>query len=662
MNLHWIDWSIVCGLLVFVTALAIYVKRYTKSVADFLSANRCAGRYLLSTAEGIASWGAISMVAVWGMYYKGGFSINWWMMMSLPVSIILGTTGFVIYRYRETRSMTVGQFFERRYSRKFRIFAQILAFTSGILNFGIFPSVGARFFMYYINLPETFNLFGFSVSTFMATMLFLISISLFFTFSGGQIAVIVTDFFQGFFCNIVFLIVLVVLFTGIITWGQIHEALASSAVEGKSLINPMQTSKVDDFSVWYFIIMMAGSFYSFMSWQGSQGYNSSAKSPHEAKMAKIVNGWKNYVQILLLFLLPIAIYTVMHHSSFAELAAGVNAVLGGIENETVRESMTVPIALAHFLPIGLKGALCAVVLSAFISTHDTYLHSWCSIFMQDVVMPFRKTPFSTKTHMLMLRISVTGVAIFIFVYSLLYRPTEHILMYFALTGAIYLGGAGSVLIGGLYWKRGTAMGAWGAMIVGSTLGLGALILRQWFWERWFGTEFPINGQWMYAITMVSSVTTYVVLSLVEGKICDMDKLFHRGKYKVESDHITKAEETDTVVSTIRPIWRKLGMNEEFSWFDKFLFFATIIFTLFWWAVFVIGTIYALIYKPSDDLWMKYWIVRCWIFFVIAVICTIWVGIGGIFDVVTMFRLLRKAERKADDDGFVMADGRDGTEE
>jgi len=37
---------------------AIYTRRYTRSVADFLSANRCAGRYLLTVAGGIASLGA----------------------------------------------------------------------------------------------------------------------------------------------------------------------------------------------------------------------------------------------------------------------------------------------------------------------------------------------------------------------------------------------------------------------------------------------------------------------------------------------------------------------------------------------------------------------------------------------------------------------------
>ena len=37
-------------------------------------------------------------------------------------------------------------------------------------------------------------------------------------------------------------------------------------------------------------------------------------------------------------------------------------------------------------------------------------------------------------------------------------------MFLALTGAIFVGGAGSAIIGGLYWKRGTTAAAWTAMV------------------------------------------------------------------------------------------------------------------------------------------------------------------------------------------------------
>jgi len=49
-NLHALDFAIIGVLLAIVAGYAIYSQRFTRSVADFLSANRCAGRYLLTVA------------------------------------------------------------------------------------------------------------------------------------------------------------------------------------------------------------------------------------------------------------------------------------------------------------------------------------------------------------------------------------------------------------------------------------------------------------------------------------------------------------------------------------------------------------------------------------------------------------------------------------
>jgi|GEM_PF-5466656 len=47
MNVSWIDWSITLGLLAFIFLAAYNTRKETRSVADFLAANRCAGKYIL---------------------------------------------------------------------------------------------------------------------------------------------------------------------------------------------------------------------------------------------------------------------------------------------------------------------------------------------------------------------------------------------------------------------------------------------------------------------------------------------------------------------------------------------------------------------------------------------------------------------------------------
>ena len=123
MNLHWIDWAIIFFVAIFLILLAYRTNRYMQSTADFLAANRCAGRYLLTMAEGMSTLGAISIIGWWQVFYKAGFASGWWSNLSVPVGLIMLLCGWVIYRYRETRVLTMGQFFEIRYSRNFRIFA-----------------------------------------------------------------------------------------------------------------------------------------------------------------------------------------------------------------------------------------------------------------------------------------------------------------------------------------------------------------------------------------------------------------------------------------------------------------------------------------------------------------------------------------------------------
>ena len=653
MNLHWIDWTIVTCLFVFITAMALCTGKYMTSVADFLAANRCAGRYLLCVAQGAASMGTIGAVACWEMYYEAGFTPLWWAMMGLPIGMIIATTGYLIYRYRQTKAMTLAQFFEIRYSRNFRIFAGFIAFTSGVLNFGVFPAVGTRFFMYFCQLPSTIPIFGYGISSFALIMIFLVSVSVWFTYMGGQITVIITDFFQGLFCNVAFLVLVAFIFLSI-DWSDIGTALAS-APAGRSLVNPLHGGKIENFNVWYFLVGVGTGLFVQIAWQGSQAYNCSATSPHEAKMAGLLGYWRGVIQGLALVLLPILAYMLMHHPAHTLFADGVNQTLQSIANKDDRNTMTVPVVLAHFLPIGLRGILCAVMLMAFISNHSTYLHSWGSILLQDVIMPFRKKPFKQKQHLLFLRLSIIFVAVFIIFFSLLFSQTQNILMYFALTGTIYLSGAGPVIVGGLYWKRGTVSGAWGAMITGAVMAAAAFFLREW-WPKWYGHRFPINSQYLYAMAMGSAILVYAILSLLENKIFNMDRMLHRGKYASNKDQ----ENDDNVQKTpvlkagiFRLMLNKLGMTEEFTSKDKIIFFAFIAWNLGWWFIFIAGVVYGHFSDPADSSWFSYWKTYAWIMFFIGGATTIWFAIGGSINMMEMLARLLKRKDDEKDDGMVI---------
>ena len=193
--MHFIDWAIVALALFGMVYSVSFSSGLMKSVTDFLSAGRTAGRYLISVSSGIAGLGAISVVMFLEMGYVAGFSLAWWGLSQGIIILMLTMSGWVIYRFRSTRCLTLAQFFEKRYSRRFRIFTGLVAFLAGIINFGIFPAVGAQFFISFCGLPDSFA----GLPVYPLVMIILLSVSLYFVYTGGQIAVIIADFFQGIF-------------------------------------------------------------------------------------------------------------------------------------------------------------------------------------------------------------------------------------------------------------------------------------------------------------------------------------------------------------------------------------------------------------------------------------------------------------------------------
>lgn len=663
MTMHWLDWMILAVPMVIVTVIGIKTQQYCKAVSDFLAAGRSARRYLLTVAEGMAWIGLITLVAWFEKFYKSGFAIQWWEGLYLGVQLLLGVTGFVIYRYRETRAMTMAQFFEIRYSRRFRIFAGVLGAVSGIVNYAIFPAVGGRFFVYYCGLPETVRLFGIDFQTFGLVMLAFLSLALLLVTVGGQLTVLVTDCVQGLFGYAIILVIIYVLFT-IFSWSQITETL-TNVPKDQSLLDPFRQSGISDFNIWFVLINVFGWIYAYMAWQGGAGFNCSAESPHEAKMGRILAQWRILSITILVILLAVCSYTYLHHPAFADGARQVTARLATIDNPQIQTQMRVPVTLAHFLPVGIKGAFAALMLFLLVTTDVSYLHSWGSILIQDIVLPMRKTPFKPERQILYLRLAIAAVAVFAFFFSLWFRQTDYILMFFAATGTLYLGGAGAVIIGGLYWKKGTAAGAWCAMVVGCVLGVGGIVFQQ-VWHllaptlmKWFPTssflmqhqdKFPINGQWLWLIAMLMAIFGYVGVSLLTcRRYFDMDRMLHRGRHADVPE-----SEAPVVEGPPRSLKALLGIDEAFSRSDKWVAYGVFWWGILWLAIFGVVTAWNLLVPWPVKWWVSYWY---WAGVVIpvamGVVTSIWFTIGGISNLQTLFRRLRTMERNVLDDGRVI---------
>jgi solute:Na+ symporter, SSS family len=356
-----------------------------------------------------------------------------------------------------------------------------------------------------------------------------------------------------------------------------------------------------------------------------------------------------------MMVLPVCAYTFLHHPNFAAVAQKTQEAINAIGNAQMQKQMTTVIVMREFLPKGVIGLMAAVMLAAFIGNHNTYLHSWGSIFIQDVVMPFRKKPLKPQDHLKLLKLSILGVAVFIYIFSLVFRQTEYIFMFFMITGAIFTGGAGAVVIGGLYWKRGTAAAAWGAMITGSTLSVLGVVLKQVnefypFKNHTLSYLASINGAVLSFFASVIAIAVYVIMSLASKKPdFNMDMMLHRGKYKIEEPQSAKISG-----KTVGWFSSLIGINDEFSMRDKVLYIVTFAWTGVWILIFGAGTIYNFVVDVKTDVWMKFWLYYTILTLVLSIGTTLWFTVGGFIDLKKMFKLLGSIKRNESDDGTVVA--------
>ena len=638
-----IDWLLICVPLLGLLFVAIYTTKYMRGVVDFLSGGRMAGRYLLAVAKGEQGVGAVVFVAFFEMISKSGFVLAWWGWLSIPVTLVVSISGWVIYRFRETRALTLAQFFEIRYSKSFRVFTGILGFGAGLLNFGVIPVVGARFLTYFLGLPQTLSVSGWTVETYIPLMALLLGISLALSLSGGLITLMITNCLEGMLSQVLFLVIIVSLLM-MFSWGEISQVLQNRP-PGESLLNPFDSMGLKDFNIWYVLMGLWGGIYRTMAWQNQSAYSTAAVTAHESRMGSVMASWRGMGNGAVVTLLAVCAMTYLSHPDFAAQAVSVKAEVAQIAQPQIATQMTIPIAVEHMLPAGIKGVLCIILLMGVFGGDGTHLLSWGSLFIQDVVVPLRKKPFEPKEHIRLLRWSMCGVALFAFLFGTFFKQTEYVMMWWVVTEALYVGGAGAAIIGGLYWKKGTTAGAWAGLLTGSGFVVGGILARQ-VW----GNGFPLNGAQISFFGSLLASLAYVGFSLLTCRVdFNMARMLHRGIYAVESEKKFETKSRSRV-----SIGKLIGLDEHFTFGDKILAGGLFGWSMIWLAVFVVGTAWNLIAPWPMSVWSQFWfVVGIGIPVFFSLVTAVWFTWGGIRDMRLFFRRLKEERVDVLDNGMVV---------
>ncbi|MFI4910098.1 MAG: sodium:panthothenate symporter [Sedimentisphaeraceae bacterium JB056] len=557
--MHWIDCLIVILPVLFVSWVAFHSRKYVHGVVDYLAAGRLAGRYVLTVGDMTSATGLISMIAVVEGARRSGFAVNFWMLLGPVVLTIMALSGFMTYRFRQTKALSNGQFLEMRYSRKFRVIASLLRILAEMLANSIGSAISARFFIYFLGIPHQFDFLGMTIHSYPLLVGVILTVALLFILPGGRIALCITDAIQGLFCYPIFIVIVVYIILTFSWDDQIVPVLMDRA-PGESFLNPFDIFNLRDFNIAFVIIMLIGWVYNKGAWLGNDS-SASGRTPHEQKMAGILGVWRGGIASLMCVLIGMAVIIGMNHSDFAsnahtvrqefsvkvaeelaESADGLEAVKSNIKQipplvhtigvdepmsqkknldtvyldaakegfgdtpegnqlfqkfSTIYNQMMMPASFRKMLPTGVFGAFFLLCILLMITTDDSRLFNASTSIIQDLVIPFQNKPMTPKQHIRLVKLIAVGVAIFFFCMAFLLVQVDYIQMFLSILTAIWLGGAAPIMVFGLYSRFGNTVGAFCALIFGSGTAAVAIFLQR----GWATVVYPFleNHCWVESV-------------------------------------------------------------------------------------------------------------------------------------------------------------------
>ncbi len=475
MNFSLFDLGIVAFYIVLVFLSGVLMKKYVSGIGDYLVADRTMGFNLGLISMMCTEIGMITYVYYAELGYKAGFSSLIIAVPPMLVYFFLGRTGFIIKPLLEMKIMTIPEFFSRRFSKGVRLYVGILMAVGGILNFGVFPGVEAKFINTVSGIPEEHVLI---------TMVVLLTLVLIYTLLGGMVSVILTNYIQYILLSfgMVFITVYGVYVVG---WDNIVNAVTAS--HGEKGINPFFPSLFKgEFGVGFLVWQVLEWTAILVAWQAVALRLFSSK---DSKTGMKIYKWSG-LMFLFRGILPI-FWGIMAFAYLTEPVDGLDAL---------------PLFLKAIVPSGILGLIFAGLLAASMSTYASYLLSWSSVVSQDIVgviiRQITGREISSKRQLMISRITVAAVMIFIIWWSLFHKLEGYLYFYLQMTGMLFLPGA-LVSIGfGVYWKKARNAGAYLAFTLGAIPPLLYLFLSEEIKNEWVSV-FGWGGFLLALIGMVA---------------------------------------------------------------------------------------------------------------------------------------------------------------
>jgi SSS family solute:Na+ symporter len=443
-SFNWLlDGSIVGSYLLVTMAAGVAMRQYVGKVDDFLVAGREMDVFL-----GIASLAATEFGIVTCMYaaengYKYGFAGATPGILMAIAMLVVGMTGFCIKPLRDSGVVTIPELIDKHFGPRIRWASGVVIVLGGLLNMGVFLRVGGQFLVLVSGLDVKY------LEIMMTVLLVGVAV---YTILGGMLSVLVTDFLQ-FIVMSAGLIAVTVLILKNVGWQAMVDTVESH--HGAGGFNPLVNAELG----WPYVVNNALlNFAVVLTWQTTIARVLAARDTE--------TGRKIYTRTSFFFVCRFLIPGVW---GIAALAA-----LGNLGEGHTLEAM--PRYLAVAVPAGLMGLLIAAMLAADMSTDSSYMLTWGSVIYNDILAPFRRTPWSERKGLLINRFIIALIGVFLLLYGLWYPLEGNLWDYLVVTGTIYLASISVLLISCCYWPRANSWGAAASIVVSAVIPVSYLVL------------------------------------------------------------------------------------------------------------------------------------------------------------------------------------------
>ena len=427
-------------------AIGIYYYRKTNSMDDYIIGNRKLGAWVTAMSAEASDMSGWMMMGVPGAAYLAGISSAW-----IAVGLGLGTWAnwhFVAKRLRHytemaNNSLTLPDFLQNRFNDKSNLLRIVPAIFI-VIFFVIYTSSG------FVSGGKLFStLFGLDYATAVLIGAFVV---VFYTLTGGFMAVCWTDFIQG--IMMFFAIVIVPAFA-MHVMGGVETSLNAIELVNPTFFSPFMNPDGSTISFIAFISMLGWGLGYFGQPHILVRFMAISSSSELKRSKRIAVGWYSISMIA-------AVFVGMVGNVY------LTEPLNGPDVEKVLLVMTEKL----FDPF-VGGLILSAVLAAIMSTASSQLLVAASAFSQDF---YRSVIRQNASHTELVWVSRAAVLIIsAMAIVLAMNPNSFILEMVAYAWAGFAATFGPAVLMSLFWRRTTRNGVLAGIVVG---GVTVLVWKQ----------------------------------------------------------------------------------------------------------------------------------------------------------------------------------------